>query len=270
MADSWFKQAFGAHYPLLYAHRDLAEAKRCLDLLPGLAPLGQNSGGQVLDLGCGDGRHLELLMKSGQRVVGLDLSAELLAAARTRLKRTGEFDLVRGDMRILPFIGEAFSTVLSLFTAFGYFGSFEANCEPAAEVARVLVPGGHWFLDYFDGDKVRDELRGKGSDLRERDLGPLVVCEEREFDESRSQVSKRVHLEPRPGYLDEAGELGIPATGLSYTERVAVFTLEELDTMAGQAGLSRVAAAGGYDGEPLGEGNRWILVFRKIPKDTIL
>lgn len=270
MTDSWFKQAFGAHYPLLYAHRDMAEAKRCLDLLPRLAPLGPTSGGQLLDLGCGDGRHLELLLESGHRVVGLDLSAELLAVARSRLNRAGGFGLVRGDMRRLPFSGEAFSVVLSLFTAFGYFGSDEGNREPVGEVARVLAPGGHWFLDYFDGDKVRNELGGKGPDLRERELGPLVVREERVFDESSSEVAKRVHLEPRAGFLDEAEEFGIPAAGLRYTERVAVFTLEELDTMAQQAGLVRVAAAGGYDGERLGSGNRWILVFRKNTKDTIL
>jgi SAM-dependent methyltransferase len=270
VVDSWFKKAFGAHYPLLYAHRDIAEAKRCLELLPHLAPLGQGTCGQVLDLGCGDGRHLELLVETGHRVVGLDLSAELLALARSRLNSTGEFDLVRGDMRRLPFSGAAFSAVLSLFTAFGYFGSPEANQEPVGEVARVLVPGGHWFLDYFDGDKVRAELGGKGSSLRERDLGPLVVREERELVEAESLVAKRVHLEPRPGFLAEAGKFGIPAAGLRYTERVAVFTLKELDTMADKAGMSRVAAAGGYNGELLGEGNRWVLVFRKNTKDTIL
>jgi ubiquinone/menaquinone biosynthesis C-methylase UbiE len=142
VGDGWFKQAFGAHYPLLYGHRDTAEAKRCLELLPRLAPL------------------VSLLVQSGHAVVGLDLSAELLAIARARRNGKGSSGLVRGDMRQLPFADAAFSSVLSLFTAFGYFGSPAANREPVREVARVLVPGGHWYLDYFD-EKSLKSVNGK-------------------------------------------------------------------------------------------------------------
>ena len=71
----WYETAFAAHYPLLYQHRDEAEARHCVDLLPRLAPLGE---GTILDLGCGGGRHLELIAARGGRAVGLDLSADLL------------------------------------------------------------------------------------------------------------------------------------------------------------------------------------------------
>ncbi len=32
-ATPWYASAFGAHYPLLYRHRDETEARRCLQLL---------------------------------------------------------------------------------------------------------------------------------------------------------------------------------------------------------------------------------------------
>ena len=126
----WFQAAFGAHYTLLYAHRDETEARRCLELLPSLAPVM----GPGLDLGCGDGRHLQLVRQAGQEAVGLDLSAHLLALAVDRIGAGAP--LVRGDMRHLPLVSGGFQTVLSLFTAFGYFGAPEANAEPVAEVAR--------------------------------------------------------------------------------------------------------------------------------------
>jgi SAM-dependent methyltransferase len=173
-------------------------------------------------------------------------------------------------MRELPFADAAFSSVLSLFTAFGYFGSPAANREPVREVARVLVPGGHWYLDYFDGDQVRAELAGKEPQIREREIGPLVVREEKEFVAGESVVTKQVALEPRAGFLTEALDLGVPEGGVRYTEKVAVFTLGELDEMTAQVGMTRVASAGGYEGQVLGEGSRWILVFRKNPKDIIL
>ena len=267
MTDNWFAQAFGAHYPLLYQHRDAAEASKCLDLLPRLAPFVVGRDRLVLDLGCGDGRHLELLAELGYAAVGLDLSAELLRGARSRNGDGAPSTLVRGDMRRLPFAEASFSAVLSLFTAFGYFGPPAANQDPVREVARVLTPGGHWFLDYFDGDQVRAELGGGESHTRERELGPLVVREERKFVPDDCLVVKRVRLGVRPGHQVEAAKLGVPAEGLAYTEKVAVFTRRELDDMAAKEGLARVGAAGGYEGQPFGEGSRWIMVFRKNAKD---
>jgi len=267
VGESWFEQAFGAHYPLLYQHRNTAEAKQCLDLLPRLAPLSAGGEQLVLDLGCGEARHLELLEKLGYPAVGLDLSAELLHRARVRRGEETPLTLVRGDMRSLPFPQGAFFAVLSLFTAFGYFGPPVSNQDPVREVARVLVSGGHWFLDYFDCDRVRAELGGGGPHVLERELGPLMVREERRFVAEESLVAKQVLLEPRPELQSEAAKLGVPAGGLEYTEKVAVFTLRELDDMAAMENLTRVAAAGGYGGESLGDGNRWILVFQKNTRD---
>jgi len=263
VGESWFEQAFGAHYPLLYRHRDAAEARQCLELLPRLAPLAMGQGGMILDLGCGDGRHLELLEGLGYSSVGLDLSPELLHAARDRIGVGSRLRLVRGDMRRLPFPDDYFSSVLSLFTAFGYFGPPAANQDPVREVGRVLVPGGHWFLDYFDCDAVRSELGGGETIVRERELGPMTVREERRFVAKNSLVEKKVRLAPRDGLKAEAAALGVDRGGLEYTEQVAVFTLRELDDMAAKENMTRVAGAGGYEGEALGDGNRWLLVFRK-------
>jgi len=55
----------------------------------------------------------------------------------------------------------------------------------------------------------------------------------------------------------------VPARGLRYTEAVAVFDLAEMDALAGESGLTRVAAAGAYDGAALGDGDRWLLVYRR-------
>ncbi len=257
----WYEAAFGAHYPLLYRHRDAREARRCLRLLPRLAPLTAGAGELVLDLGCGDGRHLAELAATGVVPVGLDLSAALLEVAAARRGAGGV--LVRGDMRALPFGTGRFAAVLSLFTAFGYFGPPAANAAPVQEVARVLRPGGHWFLDYFDGDAVLAELGDGQPRVRERRLECLAVRETRRYVAATSQVIKDVQLRPLPGQAVAAAEWGIGPDGLDYREQVAVFTLAGLDQLAAQVGLDRVAGAGDYDGGPLGAGARWLLVYRK-------
>jgi SAM-dependent methyltransferase len=48
------------------------------------------TGGRILDAGCGPGLIAEALLQKGYRVVGVDLSAEMIARARKRCVRYGE------------------------------------------------------------------------------------------------------------------------------------------------------------------------------------
>ena len=251
----WYETAFGDHYPELYAHRDEAEATRCLDLLPRLAPLGA---GPLLDLGCGQGRHAAELARRGHAVVGLDLSEALLRRARAAAPAV---PLVRADMRRVPLGPASCSAVLSLFTAFGYFGDVAAHAPVAGEVARVLAAGGHWFLDYLDSERVARELAA-GPVTRHREVGDMRVTETRRLADGPRRVIKTVDLRG-PGGAAEA------PTSLRYDEEVTLFTLTELDDLAAGAGLRRVAAAGSYAGGPLqpGHGDRWLLVYRRDTGD---
>ncbi len=261
-AQAWYKTAFGAHYPLLYQHRDEAEARRCLELLPRLAPLRGEAKDLILDLGCGDGRHAAWLQQNEAPVVALDLSSDLLAVAARR-ELVHPLRLVRGDMRALPFANASFGAVLSLFTAFGYFDSRSANAQPVQEIGRVLARGGRWFLDYFNSDLILAELGDGQPRPKERTIDCLQVSEVRRYDGVKKQVTKEVRLRSVVGREDDALRVGVGPDGLSYTEQVQVFSLPELDAMAAGSGLTRVASAGNYDGAPLGEGNRWLLVYQK-------
>ncbi|MBE3132115.1 MAG: class I SAM-dependent methyltransferase, partial [Acidobacteria bacterium] len=49
--------------------------------------LARRAGGPVLELGCGTGRVLMPVAATGVRLVGVDLSAPMLARARRRMRR---------------------------------------------------------------------------------------------------------------------------------------------------------------------------------------
>ncbi|HZI81906.1 MAG TPA: methyltransferase domain-containing protein, partial [Vicinamibacterales bacterium] len=65
-----------------------------------------NTGGPLLELGCGTGRISIPLARAGVPIVGIDRSEPMLARARQRVKRAKlgrRVRLVRGDIRFLPF-----------------------------------------------------------------------------------------------------------------------------------------------------------------------
>lgn len=90
------------------------------------------AGSRVLDLACGTGDLCRVLEAAGHRVVGVDRSAGMLAAARTRAP------LVRGDCLELPVPDAAVDGVVCGFALRNFL-----SLEPfLAECARVLRPGG--------------------------------------------------------------------------------------------------------------------------------
>lgn len=98
------------------------------------------AGARVLDAGCGTGLSAEWLHEEGATVVGLDVSAAMLAAARDRLGAA--VPLVRTDLGSpLGFSSGSFDGVLSVL-ALDYVRDWT---HAFAEFARVLRPGG-WLV----------------------------------------------------------------------------------------------------------------------------
>ncbi|MDR3636729.1 MAG: methyltransferase domain-containing protein [Isosphaeraceae bacterium] len=93
--------------------------------------LGPLEGRRILDLGCGKGRFGRRLADGGAAVVGLDLSAAMLASA-SGLPR------VRGSARRLPLASGVFDAVIAVEV----FEHLPGLDDVLAEARRVLRPGG--------------------------------------------------------------------------------------------------------------------------------
>ena len=99
------------------------------------------TGGVALDVGCGNGRHSELLADTADRVVALDASRELLLAARDRLSGT-RVAILQGDATILPMRPESVDVAVYVATLH-HLPTTEARRASLDELARVLTPDGH-------------------------------------------------------------------------------------------------------------------------------
>ena len=237
--SEWYQSWFGEAYLELYPHRDEAEARRAVALLVREGAV--KPGARILDLACGAGRHAVELAEQGARVTGLDLSAVLLKAARSRWAGP----LVRADMRYLPLRSGSFDSVLNLFTSFGYFSSDEESAGVLRDVARVLAPGGWFALDFLNAPAVRARLVARDS----KQVQGKRVVQERRLSNAGRTVVKVIHLEHE---------------GKSFEERVRLFERDELERMLSDAGLRIEAALGDYDGGPhTAESPRLLLLARR-------
>ncbi|WP_338467084.1 metalloregulator ArsR/SmtB family transcription factor [Novosphingobium sp. ZN18A2] len=125
--------------------------------------LGEASLGQLLDIGTGTGRMVELFAPRAEHAVAFDKSPEMLRIARTHLQHlpAGTVDLVQGDFSNLPFENAGFDTVL-------FHQVLHYAQDPAAviaEAARVTAPGGRVFIVDFAAHD-REELRERHAHAR--------------------------------------------------------------------------------------------------------
>ena len=125
----------------------------------------------LLDIGTGTGRIVEILAPRVGRAVGIDLSHEMLLVARSKLERAKLRNcLVRqGDMYQLPLSSGSFDAV----TIHQVLHYAEAPAEVIREAGRVLRPGGRLIVvDFADHqlDSLRSEHAHRWLGFRNRDV----------------------------------------------------------------------------------------------------
>ena len=232
----WFEEWFGEDYVALYPHRNEAEAERAVGLIA--RTVGTRPVRKVLDLACGSGRHARYLGKQWW-TSGIDLSEVLLGIAQ---RNSTPAQLVRGDIRALPYRDAAFDLVVNLFTSFGYFESDEEHELVIRDLARVIAPRGMFVLDYLNAERVREQLVPHD----ERSIGGRVVAQTREITSGGRFVVKHISL---------------ASEGREFVERVRLFTRRELEGMMESAGFRIETAFGDYSGEALTEASPRVILF---------
>jgi SAM-dependent methyltransferase len=126
-----------------WEHRDFQEDIPLYLSFAGAVP------GAVLDAGCGTGRVLVPLAKAGHSVMGVDLSADMLAAARAFAGREGvedRVDLLQADLRTME-LEPRFGMALVALGSFHHILTTEGQRAALERLAACLVPRGLLILD---------------------------------------------------------------------------------------------------------------------------
>lgn len=164
-----------------------------------LGVLGDVTGADVLELGCGSADGALRLARMGARVVGLDGSAAQLDYGQRAVAISGQTPpLVHADAERLPFADACFDIAVSNWGAL-------SHCEPVVavpEASRVLRAGGLLVLC------SASPLYWLCTD--NRDEGPSAALRHSYFDlDRRTLASGMIEFQPPaeppiPSHLDEA------------------------------------------------------------------
>ncbi|HTJ40842.1 MAG TPA: methyltransferase domain-containing protein [Kofleriaceae bacterium] len=252
----WFEEIFDEDYlrtlPFLTPQATQAEARFVIETL------GVEPGAQVLDLGCGYGRHAMELAARGYHVVGLDMSLPLLLRGADEAQRRGlTINFVHGDMRELDFDAQ-FDGAYCLFSTFGFFDD-ETNKKTAANLSRALKPGAKVVIEILNRDYLVGDLptrvwwEGDG----------CVVLEEVEFNYFSSRIQSN-----RSVVFDDGRQLEQEIS-------IRAYSLHELGKLLHSVGFRVLEVSGSIQtrGRFFGTHSRQILVVaeRRVSsgKDTL-
>jgi SAM-dependent methyltransferase len=239
----WFEEVFDEDYlrtlPFMRADQTLREVEFISDAL------NASSAAEILDVGCGYGRHAIEMVQRGFNVTGLDLSLPLLIrAADEAQRRSLAVNFVHADMREMAF-EKQFDGAYSMLTSFGYFDE-ETNLRVAERIGRALKPGGRFLLDIVNRDYVVADLpvrvwwEGTG----------CVVLEEVDFNFHTSRINTHRSIVFEDGRQLEQ-ELSVRA-----------YSLHEIGRLLRQAGFRVIDVSGNLAtrGEFFGSASRNLVI----------
>ena len=244
-------------YDLFIPYRDRLDVKLFVD-----AAL--ESGGPVLEVGCGTGRVLLPTARAGISITGLDLSEYMLDVCRAALKEEARevqelVDLVRGDMRDFD-LGQKFALITAPFRPFQHMISIEDQIKCLENIHGHLVPGGTFILDIFNPSL--ESLTADNLGL-ERDSGSGFTTPEGIRVQRRDKIVARDHFTQVQDveliyYLthpDGREERIVHAFPMRYLFRY------EAEHLLARCGFKVLDVFADYDKNPLGSANPGELIF---------
>lgn len=237
--------------------------------VPLYVELAGESGGPVLEMGCGTGRVLLEVARAGTAITGVELSAGMLARAEERLAGEPEavrerVRLVRGDIRTVDARAredERFALVTAPFRVVQHLVTRDDQRAWLRNVRRHLAPTGSLAFDVFQPNY---ELIAEGDHT-----AVDVERTDRETGETVRRVSRSVyHPELQTFEVSFEWLVGDGGAGdrseRSITTTVRWFTLPELENLLELEGFRVDDRWGDFERTPFGEGAEDIVVRARL------
>jgi len=228
--------------------------------------------GWALEIGVGTGRIAAPAVRRGARVFGLDLHQGMLDAAEQRRlalpkAKRDNLRLQQGDMRSFE-LGELFPLITCPFNALQHMYETEDIERALAQIKAHLAPGGLFVFDVLFPDleylNRPPFQRFKGIDFKHPTWGCLYnYSEQSAYDPVRQLNHMFLYYE----LVDPQGAPeGAPEHHKIQLSHRYIFP-QELDSLLKRAGFEVLTRHGGFEGEPLGQGESMLYLCAHL-KDS--
>lgn len=216
--------------------------------------------GPILELGCGTGRVALPLARQGSRVIGIDRSASMLARARRRVSRAklhSRIQLIRGDIRHLPFPDKKFALVMAPYGILQSLLDEQLLSATLNDVRRVLTRDGIFGLELVADLPAWDEYANRITLKGERGPhGKPIRLIETVIQDRKNHITRfeQQFVEGR----------GSSATRRKFSLAFRTLTVPQMVQRLEQAGMEVSALLGDYQGGPWDlRAEVWIILARK-------
>jgi SAM-dependent methyltransferase len=145
---SVFGKAYAKYYNLLYKDKNyLEEYTYIREILKKYGANGKN----ILDIGCGTGKHLNFFKKDSFSVSGVDMSDNMIGEAKKYLQQ--EENLICAKASEFQF-DKKFDTIVSLFHVMSYQTKNSELEKVFQNIQNHLIEGGLFIFDFWYGPAV--------------------------------------------------------------------------------------------------------------------
>ncbi|MCA6078027.1 methyltransferase domain-containing protein [Fulvivirga sedimenti] len=228
LRPDWWRKIFNAMY--LKTDADVVEDQKItateVSLFTEITKISANDA--VLDMACGQGRHLiELARRGYKNLNGIDRSRYLIQRGRN-ISRKEQLPVTfrEGDVRKLPYQTDSFDLVTILGNSFGYFESTDDDARIIKEVFRCLKPNGQFLIDVSDGEYIRNHFAPRSWEWID---SKHFVCRERTLaSDNERLISREVITHTDKGVIVDQ----------FYAERL--YTRESLRNLLDSVGFSDI------------------------------
>jgi SAM-dependent methyltransferase len=221
------------------------------------------SGGDVLELGCGTGRVLLPIARTGRTIAGLDASHTMIERCRAKVDDEpgtvrARVTLHEGDVRDFD-LGRRFQLVIAPFRVMQHLVAVDDQLRFLDAVARHLAPDGRFVFDVFnpsfatmvsrDGQEHEDTPETPLADGRTIRRGARVAGVR--WLEQVNEIELAYYVAPAPG-----------APSVRHVQRFDMrwYLRAELVHLLARAGYAVDSMYGGFDRTPLVDGSPEIIV----------
>jgi 2-polyprenyl-3-methyl-5-hydroxy-6-metoxy-1,4-benzoquinol methylase len=212
-------------------------------------------GARLLDAGCGTGTYSIALAKEGFSVIGIDLSADLLAEAKRKTAQTElHINFVIGDILALP-VGFQFDVILCR-GVLNDLTSMDARRMVFSSFAKAMLKGGILMLDVreWQSTLVRKTSNPVTEKIVQTEQGKLTF---RSITSLKPETHSMLVSETHELQCTDSQETN------TFDFIMRCWTQEELGVYLSSAGFDHVEYYGDYNVEmPVGSTDRLVVVAR--------